>query len=258
MEECNNSFSDKTLDSTADWVRLKVEREGVQALLLVFLHQHVVMKTIERNLELLRLEILSYQSSSLSSRETSQGRRTRRRQDYHALYWGQMLDTLKRTINEIYAACELDECEMRCKEVIMILNHSEQDFKSLVEKMSLLQQYGNRPASLAWDEQKISPGRLVMLQMLADLSPPALISGAPSTSVSTSNADTLAWGSDEDDLLNVDDDDEVTAHFDDAIKSVESTERLLRSELGREQASLRQLGSKKTSNSSTKTSVSLL
>ncbi|VDN95998.1 unnamed protein product [Rodentolepis nana] len=99
--------------------------------------------------------------------------------------------------------------------------------------------------------------------MLADLdlSPPTIISGAPSTSVSTSNADALAWGSDEDDLLNDDDDDdddEVTAHFDDAIKSVESTERLLRSELGREQASLRQLGSKKTSsNSSIKNSVSV-
>lgn len=86
----------------------------------------------------------SEQSSSLSSRETSQRRRTRRRQDYQALYWGQMLDTLKRTIDEIYAVCELDECEMRCKEVIMILNHSEQDFKSLIEKMSILQQNGNR------------------------------------------------------------------------------------------------------------------
>lgn len=99
-----------------------------------------------------------------------------------------------------------------------------------------------------------------MLRMLADfdLSPSTLISGAPSTSVSTSNADALAWGSDEEDLLNDDDDDdEVTAHFDDAIKSVESTERLLRSELGREQASLRQLGSKKTSpTSSIKTNVS--
>lgn len=80
----------------------------------------------------------------MSSRGTSQRRRIRRHQEYHALYWGQMLDTLRRTIDEIYAACELDECEMRCKEVIMILNHSEQDFKSLIEKMSLLRQYGNR------------------------------------------------------------------------------------------------------------------
>lgn len=87
---------------------------------------------------------VSSDRSSVSSRGTSQRSRARRRQDYHALYWGQMLDTLKRTIDEIYAACELDECEMRCKEVIMILNHSEQDFKSLIEKMSLLQRFGNR------------------------------------------------------------------------------------------------------------------
>ncbi|KAM3181753.1 hypothetical protein ACTXT7_013752 [Hymenolepis weldensis] len=285
MEECKDSFSDKPLDSNAAWIRLKVEREGVQARNIIKYNlpfsesrqnshrvsaskrRHGDYRTDSRassagNSVSLKSQITlsSEQSSSLSSRETSQRRRTRRRQDYHALYWGQMLDTLKRTIDEIYAVCELDECEMRCKEVIMILNHSEQDFKSLIEKMSILQQNGNRPASLAWDERKISPGRPIMLRMLADfdLSPSTLISGAPSTSVSTSNADALAWGSDEEDLLNDDDDDdEVTTHFDDAIKSVESTERLLRSELGREQASLRQLGSKKTSpTSSIKTSVS--
>ena len=86
---------------------------------------------------------MSSDQSLVSSRDTSHRRRTRRRQDYRALYWGQMLETLKRTIDEIYAACEMDECEMRCKEVIMILNHSEQDFKSLIEKMFLLQQFGN-------------------------------------------------------------------------------------------------------------------
>lgn len=52
-----------------------------------------------------------------------------------------MLDTLKRTIDEIYSACEIDESEVECREVIMILKHSEQDFKSLIEKMTLLRRY---------------------------------------------------------------------------------------------------------------------
>lgn len=112
-----------------------------------------------------------------------------------------------------------------------------------------------RPTSLAWGERKTSPARPIMLRVLADLdlSPPTLVTGDPSTSVSASHADALAWGSDEEDLLNDDDDgaeDEDAKHFDEAIKSVASTERLLRCELGREQASLRQLDSKKNSSTS--------
>ena len=91
-----------------------------------------------------------------------------------------------------------------------------------------------------------------MRRVLADLdfSPPpsTLISANPSTSSNATEA-ALAWGSDEEDLLNVEDPAEET-HFDAAIKSVASTERLLRSELGREEASLRQLGNSTTTNSS--------
>ncbi|TNN09986.1 S phase cyclin A-associated protein in the endoplasmic reticulum [Schistosoma japonicum] len=58
--------------------------------------------------------------------------------EYKARYWGQMLDTLRRTNNKIYSACETDENEVECKEVIMILEHSKQDFFSLIEKMNLL------------------------------------------------------------------------------------------------------------------------
>ncbi|VDQ15716.1 unnamed protein product [Trichobilharzia regenti] len=35
--------------------------------------------------------------------------------EYKARYWGQMLDTLRRTIDEIYSACETDENEVECK-----------------------------------------------------------------------------------------------------------------------------------------------
>ncbi|CAH8642488.1 unnamed protein product [Schistosoma rodhaini] len=92
--------------------------------------------------------------------------------EYKARYWGQMLDTLRRTIDEIYSACETDENEVECKEVIMILEHSKQDFFSLIEKMNLLRDYEqadahNRPNSLAWDERTILPGKPIMCQVLA-------------------------------------------------------------------------------------------
>ncbi|VDK38264.1 unnamed protein product [Taenia asiatica] len=275
MDNYNVSHFEKPLDSNTDWIRLKVEREGTQARNIVkynlpFSESHEAdssrvslskrhhgdyvlgsrASSAGNSSSTKSRATVSSDRSSVSSRETSQRSRARRRQDYHALYWGQMLDTLKRTIDEIYAACELDECEMRCKEVIMILNHSEQDFKSLIEKMSLLQRFGNRPTSLAWDERKISPGRPIMLRVLADLdlSPPTLT--PPSSS--TAAAAALAWGSDEEDLLNdVDVDEGEETHFDAAIKSVASTERLLRSELGREEASLLQLGGTNSNKSST-------
>ncbi|CAH8866727.1 unnamed protein product [Trichobilharzia szidati] len=92
--------------------------------------------------------------------------------EYKARYWGQMLDTLRRTIDEIYSACETDENEVECKEVIMILEHSKQDFFSLIEKMNLLRDYEqadeqNKPNSLAWDERTTLPGKPIMCQVLA-------------------------------------------------------------------------------------------
>ncbi|TGZ64767.1 hypothetical protein CRM22_006209 [Opisthorchis felineus] len=92
--------------------------------------------------------------------------------EYRARYWGQMLDTLRRTIDEIYSACEADESEVECKEVIMILEHSKQDFRSLIEKMNLLRQYEraddeHRPNALAWDERTTLPGKPIMRQVLA-------------------------------------------------------------------------------------------
>ncbi|KAH8857226.1 S phase cyclin A-associated protein in the endoplasmic reticulum [Schistosoma japonicum] len=92
--------------------------------------------------------------------------------EYKARYWGQMLDTLRRTIDEIYSACETDENEVECKEVIMILEHSKQDFFSLIAKMNLLRDYEqadeqNRPNSLAWDKCTIFPGKPIMCQVLA-------------------------------------------------------------------------------------------
>ncbi|CAL8068491.1 unnamed protein product [Calicophoron daubneyi] len=92
--------------------------------------------------------------------------------EYRARYWGQMLDTLRRTIDEIYSACETDESEVECKEVIMILEHSKQDFHSLIEKMNLLRDFEqadeqNRPNSIAWDERTTWPGKPIMCQVLA-------------------------------------------------------------------------------------------
>ncbi|CAH8634601.1 unnamed protein product [Heterobilharzia americana] len=95
--------------------------------------------------------------------------------EYKARYWGQMLETLRRTIDEIYSACETDENEVECKEVIMILEHSKQDFFSLIEKMNLLRDYEqtdaqNRPNSLTWDERTTLPGKPIMHQVLASAS----------------------------------------------------------------------------------------
>uniref|UniRef100_A0A5K3FDX0 SCAPER_N domain-containing protein n=1 Tax=Mesocestoides corti TaxID=53468 RepID=A0A5K3FDX0_MESCO len=269
-------------DSTADWIRLKVEREGTQARNIIK-YNLPVYESRQRTVHVSpskgifrdyrpqsressdcnsvcakSLATIASDHSSLSSGDTIQRRRTRRREDYRSLYWGQMLDTLKRTIDEIYAACELDECEIRCKEVIMILNHSEQDFKSLIEKTSLLQRFadanvGNRPACLAWDERKISPGRPIMRRVLADLdvmdvSPPTPTSvewRRPTDCSGYRPTSALAWGSDEEDLLHEEEEEDVEGtHFDEAIKSVACTERLLRSELGRaqsEEATLRHL-----------------
>ncbi|KAA3677366.1 uncharacterized protein DEA37_0011331 [Paragonimus westermani] len=102
--------------------------------------------------------------------------------EYRARYWGQMLDTLRRTIDEIYSACETDESEVECKEVIMILEHSKQDFFSLIGKMNLLREYEeadeqNKPNALAWDERTTLPGKPIMCQVLA------------SAAVDTSSAD---------------------------------------------------------------------
>ncbi|CAH8654124.1 unnamed protein product [Dicrocoelium dendriticum] len=77
-----------------------------------------------------------------------------------------------RTIDEIYSACETDESEMECKEVIMILEHSKQDFHSLIEKMNLLREYEraddqNKPSALAWDERTTLPDKPIMRQVLA-------------------------------------------------------------------------------------------
>ncbi|TPP66286.1 S phase cyclin A-associated protein in the endoplasmic reticulum [Fasciola gigantica] len=54
----------------------------------------------------------------------------------------------------------------------MILEHSKQDFYSLIEKMNLLREYEradaeNKPSSLAWDERTILPGKPIMCQVLA-------------------------------------------------------------------------------------------
>lgn len=38
--------------------------------------------------------------------------------EYRARYWGQMLDTLRRTIDEIYSACEADDSEVECKVLV--------------------------------------------------------------------------------------------------------------------------------------------
>ncbi|OON17205.1 hypothetical protein X801_06961 [Opisthorchis viverrini] len=54
----------------------------------------------------------------------------------------------------------------------MILEHSKQDFRSLIEKMNLLRQYEraddeHRPNALAWDERTTLPGKPIMRQVLA-------------------------------------------------------------------------------------------
>lgn len=289
----NFNFEPTRETTSSDWIRRKIEREGTQARnilrynlpfnhegsfrlckLLIFsligaCHHSLSKVTFRRYIAPSRSSSVSNtvtekpsDNSSVSSlgsaSTTRRQRRHRRRNDYRARYWGQMLDTLKRTIDEIYAACELDESEVECKEVIMILSHSQQDFRSLIDKISLLQRVAdttteNRPSCLAWDERKISPGKPIRERVLADLdidfSPNSTSSSSPpptpkpmELSSGYRPTSALAWGSDEEDLLNANDGE---THFDEVIKSVACTERLLRSELGRaqseEEATLRQL-----------------
>ncbi len=123
-------------------------------------------------------------------------RAPRRHRDDRARYWGHMLDTLKRTIDEIYTACEEDESEVECREVILILEHSKKDFHSLIEKMNLLRNYENadvehRPTSLAWDERKTSPGKPIMKQVLLERTLSAAAVKAAAVAASGSPTTTL-------------------------------------------------------------------
>ncbi|XP_048254024.1 S phase cyclin A-associated protein in the endoplasmic reticulum-like [Haliotis rufescens] len=88
-----------------------------------------------------------------------------KRVDLRARYWKFLFDNLQRAVDAIYDTCEHDESVLECKEVIMMLEQSTKDFKSLIERMNLLKAYedaargGDRPTSIAWEVRKMSPGK---------------------------------------------------------------------------------------------------
>ncbi|XP_041368971.1 S phase cyclin A-associated protein in the endoplasmic reticulum-like [Gigantopelta aegis] len=85
--------------------------------------------------------------------------------DSRARYWKFLFDNLQRAVDAIYETCENDESEVECKEVIMMLEQSTKDFRSLIERLNLLKAYedaakdGERPVSIAWEVRKMSPGK---------------------------------------------------------------------------------------------------
>ncbi|XP_064608297.1 S phase cyclin A-associated protein in the endoplasmic reticulum-like isoform X2 [Liolophura sinensis] len=85
--------------------------------------------------------------------------------DLRARYWAFLFDNLKRAVDAIYQTCEEDESDVECKEVIMMLDQSTKDFRSLIERLHIMRAYedatrgGDRPTSIAWEVRKMSPGK---------------------------------------------------------------------------------------------------
>lgn len=88
-----------------------------------------------------------------------------RKADRRARYWKFLFDNLQRAVDAIYDTCETDESVVECKEVIMMLDNSTRDFKSLIERLHTMKAYedatkdGDRPNSIAWEVRKMSPGK---------------------------------------------------------------------------------------------------
>ncbi|XP_078316158.1 S phase cyclin A-associated protein in the endoplasmic reticulum-like isoform X2 [Crassostrea virginica] len=88
-----------------------------------------------------------------------------RKADRRARYWKFLFDNLQRAVDAIYDTCETDESVVECKEVIMMLDNSTRDFKSLIERLHTMKAYedatkdGDRPTSIAWEVRKMSPGK---------------------------------------------------------------------------------------------------
>lgn len=85
--------------------------------------------------------------------------------DLRARYWKFLFDNFQRAVDGIYQTCEQDESIVECKEVIMMLEQSTKDFKSLIERLILMKAFddaakdGDRPTSIAWEVRKMSPGK---------------------------------------------------------------------------------------------------
>ncbi|KAK2177854.1 hypothetical protein NP493_575g00008 [Ridgeia piscesae] len=89
---------------------------------------------------------------------------TPKKVDMRARYWAFLFDNLRRAVDAIYETCESDESVIECKEAIMMLEQSTNDFKSLIQRVKLLKVYetaeeGHKPTSLAWEVRKSSPGK---------------------------------------------------------------------------------------------------
>ncbi|KAL8602246.1 hypothetical protein ACOMHN_022759 [Nucella lapillus] len=85
--------------------------------------------------------------------------------DLRARYWKFLFDNFQRAVDAIYQTCEQDESVVECKEVIMMLEQSTKDFKSLIERLHVMRAFedatkdGDRPISIAWEVRKMSPGK---------------------------------------------------------------------------------------------------
>eukprot|EP00041_Stephanoeca_diplocostata_P037760 m.1443348 g.1443348 ORF g.1443348 m.1443348 type:complete len:1116 (-) comp25101_c1_seq2:2258-5605(-) len=100
--------------------------------------------------------------------QRKRGRRSMKKQPDSEAYrqsrlWGYLLSNLMRSIDEIYDACEHDQRELQCEEVIQVLVTATTDFTALIRRFRLHSAYeatttsGFKPAPLAWSVRKIYP-----------------------------------------------------------------------------------------------------
>ncbi|XP_043192501.1 S phase cyclin A-associated protein in the endoplasmic reticulum-like [Amphibalanus amphitrite] len=103
------------------------------------------------------------------ARSVSAGRGSAK--DLHARYWTFLFENLRRAVDEIYQTCETDDSVLECKETIMILERCTQDFRNLIEWLKIKWEYDHtpkpqRPASVAWEIRKTSPGKQLPMALV--------------------------------------------------------------------------------------------
>ena len=83
---------------------------------------------------LARVRLRSYSGSASTLADLDE-------KDVKAIFWRNLIDNLNRAIDEVYWACELDEEEIECQEVIMALRAASNDFQNLIKRFRVQAEY---------------------------------------------------------------------------------------------------------------------
>ncbi|VDN39418.1 unnamed protein product, partial [Dibothriocephalus latus] len=157
MAEMFDIPMDRRCLNNCEWIRKAVECEGVQA-------RNIIKYNVPINDKQAFLPAFLQEYRCMQGKASPPVMRTRTPSDRRS-------GPAKISVLQTLYTCSFNATTL--VEVIMILKHSEHDFKALIEKMSLLRRYEssaveNRPQCLAWDERKISPGKPIMHRVLAE------------------------------------------------------------------------------------------